>query len=82
MHGRAHDREQVPSTAGESSALWRTSTVPAVTIEEEGDEYSQTELEKADAEHSPTGDGDVGGRADQLLELNYEGGCVVGQPSQ
>ena len=53
--------------------------LPAVAVEEEGDEYTQTELEKADAEHRPAGYGDVGGGADQLLELNHEGGCVVGQ---
>ena len=56
MHGRAHDREQVPSARPSESfgALAHVRChLPAVTIEEEGDEYTQTELEKADAEHAP-----------------------------
>jgi hypothetical protein len=48
-------------------------------VEEEGDEYAKTEFEKADTEDRPASYGDISGGARQLLELNDEGGSVVGQ---
>ena len=82
LHGRAHDSEQVPGARpGETfgDPTYIGCHLPAVAVEEEDDEYTETELEKAGAEHRPAGYGDVGGGADQLLELSDEGGRVVGQ---
>ena len=63
----AHDRQQAagPRAGDAFGALANVDQhLPAVTVEEEGDEHTQTELEKANAEYRAAGKSEVRSRTD------------------